>query len=271
MNRFLPLTLAALCCWSASAEIVYTDENPPPKKAFKDRTPEEQVAFRKYVADRRYRMTGGDIDTPGSNQGKILILDTQTRFAGSETTNVIASIYEMTKLPIAYEKGTAAEAADPAATLKNRKANVVVYILDDKTSPAMLVAPEDHWVKMNVGKLDKGLEGALAKNMFAQRCRKELIRSFTYACGGATSQFPNNVMAIGKLEDLDFVKEFVPVDMQMRYDKYLKEIGVTAKRTTTYANACKSGWAPAPTNDVQKAVWNRIHELPTKPITIEKK
>lgn len=269
MTKFMLAAVAALGFANAFAEIVYTDDNPPPRKAFKDRTPEEQAALKKYVADRQYRHTGGNVIRPGANQGKILILDTQARFC--DAASVISNIYKMVKLPISIEKGDVSEVSDPAATLQKRKANVVIFIVDDKTSPTLITAPEDHWVKMNIGQLGKGLSGALAEKMFMQRCRKEFIRAFSYGCGAVVSQFPNNVMSVGKVEDLDFVEEFLPIDMQMRFEKYLKEIGVTPLRVTPYVQACKEGWAPEPTNDVQRAVWNRVHELPSKPIAIEKK
>ena len=37
----------------------------------------------------------------------------------------------------------------------------------------------------------------------------------------------------------------------------------------THKKACQEGWAPAPTNDVQKAIWEKVHAIPDKPMTIE--
>ena len=37
----------------------------------------------------------------------------------------------------------------------------------------------------------------------------------------------------------------------------------------TYRQACQEGWAPAPKNDEQKAIWNQVHAIPDKPIKIE--
>ena len=44
--------------------------------------------------------------------------------------------------------------------------------------------------------------------------------------------------------------------------------GVSTLRFATYWQACKEGWAPAPTNDVQKAIWDKVHSLPTAPLKI---
>ena len=29
------------------------------------------------------------------------------------------------------------------------------------------------------------------------------------------------------------------------------------------------GWAPQPTNEVQRAIWDKVHAIPDKPLTIE--
>ena len=48
--------------------------------------------------------------------------------------------------------------------------------------------------------------------------------------------------------------------------------GVQSARFTTYRQACREGWAPAPTNDLQKAIWEEVkadkERGPTNPITI---
>ena len=47
---------------------------------------------------------------------------------------------------------------------------------------------------------------------------------------------------------------------------------MTSYIKATYLRACHLGWAPPPTNDVQRAIWEKIkaekERGPTKPITI---
>ena len=40
-------------------------------------------------------------------------------------------------------------------------------------------------------------------------------------------------------------------------------------RPTTYAAACRMGWAPPPTNDIQRVIWDKVHAVPAKPMKIE--
>ena len=87
--------------------------------------------------------------------------------------------------------------------------------------------------------------------------------------GGMGSSFPGNIMNIAKVEDLDLCDEFVPFDKVGVVKQHLKNAGVTPVRYATYRIVCREGWAPAPTNDVQKAIWDKVHAMPTEPIKIK--
>ena len=71
------------------------------------------------------------------------------------------------------------------------------------------------------------------------------------------------------LRKLDTSIDTIPVDMVNYYQEYLKTLGVTTRAVTSYKTACKEGWAPAPTNDVQRAIWDKVHAMPTAPIKIK--
>ena len=49
----------------------------------------------------------------------------------------------------------------------------------------------------------------------------------------------------------------------------LKSLGVTPMEVTTCRQVCRLGWAPAPANEYQKAVWEELHAIPTEPIKIK--
>ena len=48
-----------------------------------------------------------------------------------------------------------------------------------------------------------------------------------------------------------------------------EKFGLKAYRPTAYIRACMEGWAPAPTNDIQKAIWDKVHAMPTAPLAIK--
>ena len=49
----------------------------------------------------------------------------------------------------------------------------------------------------------------------------------------------------------------------------VRKLGVAVRRRVSYHKACEERWAPAPTNDIQRAIWDKVHAIPDKPITIK--
>lgn len=242
------------------------------KTPVKDLTPEEHAIRTKHMKETKLRIFGEDIVKPGSQQGKIAIVNAQKKLPAGEVDAAVAMLYKCAKFKFAMEAGGGAKSALDRAigACAEYGANVALVIVDDATTPAMLVAPEDRWAVVNVGKLDAGIPaGALHDRMFAARCRKEIVRAFSLLCGGGASQFPGNMMSTATIADLDTVQEFIPIDMERRWSDYLANIGVRPAYQRTYKQACKEGWAPAPTNDVQRAIWEKVHQIPDRPMTIE--
>ena len=217
--------------------------------------------------DKFMRTQGGFVTKPDSKAGKVAIIDTQSRVDGAEFQKVAKDIEAITKMDFVYEK---AEKDAPENLLAKSKAGFAVVIVDDAGSPAVLIALEDNWALLNVAKLDRNLTTDSAKEKFyVSRCRKELSRVIAILCGGSASQFPGNVMDVYKMEDLDLAVEGLPFDRIRAMTTYLEKNGFKAEQRTTYRKACIEGWAPAPTNDYQKAIWENVHAMPTEPIKIK--
>lgn len=130
----------------------------------------------------------------------------------------------------------------------------------------ILNALDDGWAIVNAKAVT---EGARNDTFKAARLRKEMIRAFYSIAGSLNSNFPNSVMrSIRSPKDLDKLRDVIPVDVHVRTIENLKTIGVTPTQITTYLQACKLGWAPASTNDIQKAIWNKVHAAPKNPMKI---
>lgn len=195
------------------------------------------------------------LPVPNSQKGQITFVNRQTRLAESEIVSVC----------VAIEKATKCKAAIGAID----GAKIAIEVIDDESSPVMTAFPEDYRAIVNVGKLDKNLKGKALEKFYASRCRKELLRAFCFACGAGGSQYPDNIMAISDITDLDLVEEFIPGDTASTCGTRLAKIGITPTRFVSYAKACRDGWAPTPTNDAQKAIWDKVHAMPTEPIKIK--
>lgn len=63
--------------------------------------------------------------------------------------------------------------------------------------------------------------------------------------------------------------DVIGLDVLPAVSRAAEQFGIGRFRRTTYLKACQEGWASAPTNDIQKAIWNKVHEVPDKPIKIE--
>lgn len=210
---------------------------------------------------------GDMVERPGSQKGKVAFISTQSEIKDEVFSKLAEAQAKKTGYNIVFEKAAAGE---PAALKAASKADIAVILVADDKTPTLLSAIEDGWAVVNVRKLADGLATDEAKAKFLdERCQKEALRAFASVGGGIASQYPNNIMDITKISDLDLVKVFIPNDAERSMKKILAARGVTPIERAFYRQACHMGWAPAPTNDVQKAIWNKVHELPTNPIKIK--
>lgn len=200
---------------------------------------------------------GGELTKPGSYAGFVAIVNRQARLSSNECERVA--------------KFFAAKTRRNFKVVSDAKgAKVVLTVVDEPSSPKVLLAPEDGWGKVNVADLVADLPSEEAKKkFFAIRARKLMIKAMSVLIGGGSSNYPGNITNASTVRQLDTTPDDLPVDLLQRYDRYLDSIGVTAKIRATYRKAVREGWAPAPTNDVQRKIWNDIRAIPTEPIRIK--
>ena len=211
---------------------------------------------------------GGMLEKPNSSKGRIVFVNTQNEMPAANIRMAVKSLADiLAKYPVEIVEASPAKAGE----LKERfKADIAVVIASETDAPGLLAAPDENWAVVNVRALTRNLKTEAARAKFYEaRCRKEIMRGFVCAAGGFGSSFPGNIMNVAKIEDLDLCEEFVPFDKVGVVKQHLKASGVVPGRFATYRTACREGWAPAPTNDVQKAIWDKTHQIPDKPITIE--
>lgn len=204
----------------------------------------------------RIAKAGGEIVRPGTFTGKVAIINQQSKLPDTDCQAVAKMLAEQTQCNIVADN--------------DEKATIRLYLIDAPNEPVMLLAPEDHWGKLNLARMVEDLPGERAKKkFFAPRARKMIIKALSLLMGGGGSQFPGNIMNTATMRELDQCQESIPVDMVDNYLAYLKAVGVKPVEKTTYRKACREGWAPAPTNAIQKAIWDEVRKLPAKPIQIK--
>ncbi|MBQ2628070.1 MAG: hypothetical protein IJG13_00185 [Kiritimatiellae bacterium] len=217
-------------------------------------------AARKASEEEYIRREGGLVLEPGTQKGEIAYVNCQSAARDEWIDEIAAYFRREAKFKVSVGRG--------AFDLKSPKlaGDMTLFVVDDPAMPVLLVAPENRWAAVNVATLRSEKEP-----FFRARVLKELARGFAMLCGASDSQFPGALTsAITKTADLDRHTDYrLPVDLFSRFRRYMKSFGVTPGNIETYETACCQGWAPPPTNELQKAIWEKVHALPKTPMKIE--
>lgn len=212
---------------------------------------------------------GGLCAQPGSQKGCVRIVNAQSVLPLQEIEKVCGVIAKQDEYKVEVRTEDLKKCPVEYAKVKSG-AGVVIVVVNDEKSSSLMVSPDEHWAVVNIKSLDEGLKTAEARDKFyASRVRKQIIRAFVLATTGNGSQYTKNFFYAKKISDFDLYNEFVPADSAGHCKVALAEMGVTPVRYANYRAACREGWAAAPTNDVQKAIWNELHEIPTEPMVIK--
>ena len=257
MNKAIILTLsvvASTCVFGQDVQRMIRSNRAPYSM--------EEVAAKKAKAKEiLMKKVGGLVARSGSQKGEVVYVNCQSRAPKEWIDESIAYFREETKFKVSYKTGTFDFTSPKIA------GNATLFIIDDEKMPALLVAPENRWAFVNIATIAKEKRPAF----FEARVKKQLSRGFAYLCGAANSQFPMALTrGITKQEELDVTMDYrLPVDIFQRFRSYMETLGVKPEISVTYKKACEEGWAPAPTNEFQKAVWDKVHAAPKNPMKIE--
>ncbi|OQC18599.1 MAG: hypothetical protein BWX69_03290 [Planctomycetes bacterium ADurb.Bin069] len=241
---------AASCCLTAAAQTAApAPQAPAAKPAPRAMTPE--------IRAKLMARTGGMIQSKAEGPS-VLFLNTQSRVDAAALTEPVAQVNTMLRLP-ALSKDAPTDAPLTAAleALKDPAVASVVVVGDSAGYPALLVAPESRWALVNVAALG-GPD--TAPDTLTERTRKEVWRAFGYLMGAAHSNFEACLMKpVLAPEDLDALKgKGLSPEPFNKILAHAQKLGIKPARMTTYRKAVEEGWAPAPTNDFQKAIWEEV-------------
>ena len=243
----------------------YAQTNAPAVKKVK-RTPEEIQARADSYIERRH---GGYVRKAGSAHGKVVFLNAQKRVSAEELKPAFKEI-DINVHPIwTLEKVDSVSLPNPKADIVKHGANLGVVLVESPNLPMLVTAPEDGWAIVNITAI--AADETDAKKI-SSRVRKELLRAFALT-GGCAFMARGAILLRGTVltpKDLDLIpEESYGVDALVALENNLPNYGVMPWKQMTYKRACREGWAPSPTNEYQKAIWDKIHQLPTEPIKIK--
>ena len=207
--------------------------------------------------------TGGFIQSPV--RGPVVVfLNLQKRISAATLQGTSDRIQTIMRLPCVF---TSKAAIDPIAAavkaLTDTNVAAVVVICDAANQPTLLVAPESRWTLVNVAALG-GIDMPTEK--LSEHVQKEMWRAFGYVMGAANSSFEHSLLSPVFLPaDLDAIaaKSLSP-DVFNKILKQAHKQGMNPINMSTYRNAVEEGWAPAPTNEYQRAIWHELKNAPSK-------
>ena len=189
------------------------------------------------------------------SKGKILVLDCQNTFNIDSITNSIYLAQKNLKVPFEIHKAVfTLEKAKNEITSK--KGTSGIFIVDIESLPLSLISLEETWGMINIAKLRKGA----ADEVLTKRTAKEFNRVLAVMFGGGLSTQKSSIMRpVTDISDLDkIINVWIPFDTLSVIYNALPEYGLTHTKKIPYIKACKEGWAPAPTNEFQKAIWEKV-------------
>ena len=257
-------TILALSSCVVAETNTIAQTNAPSAKRHK-RTPEEIRERAATYIDRRH---GGYIRRAGSAYGKVVFLNAQKRVSNDALKPAFKEI-DINIHPIwTLENVDSVNLVNPRADIAKHGGNIGVVLAESADLPMLVTAPEDGWAIVNVTALAKGETDT---KKVESRVRKELLRAFALT-GGCAFMARGAIVLSGTVrtaKDLDQIpEESYGVDALNTLGQHLPNYGIMPWYQTTYKKACREGWAPLPTNEYQKAIWDKIHALPTEPIKI---
>ncbi len=188
----------------------------------------------------------------------LLFLNTQIRVAAATVSAVSEQMATSLRLPLTFKDTSSAEPITAALNaLTDTNIAAVIVIGDSAGYPSLLVAPESRWALVNVAAL--GGTGVSAETL-AERTGKEAWRAFGYLMGAANSNYEYCLLKpVFSTADLDSLKpKMICPEPFGKILNHAQKLGMVPARKTTYRKAVEEGWAPAPTNDFQRAIWNEL-------------
>lgn len=232
----------------------FAEDAKPQKKVL---TPEEKAAAK----ERMLQKTGGIIERAGV--GKVAVVNCQDKFGKDKIAAKTEEFKKYIRVDMTTIDGAKINAANALTDCRKLPAGVTaaLYVVDDPALPMSLASVEEQWALINVAHLENEL-----------RFNKQFARGVIMAFGGGVSQYKGSPMqVVRKPEDLDkIVSQTLALDNLTSIRRNLDDLGVKAPMKSTYRKACMDGWAAAPTNSYQKAIWDEVHAMPDKPLTIKK-
>lgn len=210
------------------------------------------AALRKAIADK-----GGWVSAPLAGPALRLVDATAKGWAMSGLELVKGNLDRFGMCPSeVVRKALAGDALAEGRAQARGSSGVVMLVDGGEGAPLVTVYSEEGLALVNMTALCKGAEGS---GLRQDRVEKLTWRAIGHLVGcGAPDGYTCVMQPVRDLAELDAVpNKFIHPASFFKARAYFDLCGVTPARKGTYESAVRQGWAPPPTNDVQKAIWEK--------------
>lgn len=266
--KIATMLVAGLCAMTLAAEEVAATNAVPKRKL----TPQEVAQL---IRKGNLKLTGGRIRKPQSAKGCFIVVNAQKAVDPAVLQKVFAYWNRHIKIETRMVTAEKSDIVTIGGQIAAAGGKLGLALVESDELPALLSATECGWTIINVRALaaDKPTPETLAR-----RTRVEMMRALALSGGCAYMARTGIAMRdVRTLAELDALKEDYGVEVLNQLHEGLPALGITPWYEVTYKKACREGWAPMPTNEYQKVIWEKVKaEANTKPsnpmkITKEKK
>ena len=220
----------------------------------------QDVRTRRTRPDAHSKPSGGIVEKPYSGN-YIKIVNAQKTVANDVIKTFVLKMRMETLLPFEACTGKHVEVDVAKSTaeqlVKETRVGAGILIIDDPTRDAHIQSAEGRWAILNISPLKTD---SPATKTLETRCAKMLWRAAARALGvGYAAREASVLKPFSTLAELDSNRELKPSpDGSNAMLQNASVYGITPLTIASYRTACRNGWAPAPTNEVQKAIWEQI-------------
>lgn len=265
MNKIILTFLSVMALSVSYAE-------PRTMKAKRDvaqQTSPKEIQQRQKVREAILESVGGFVYDKRVAVGSVAVVDSQKKVTKESVIKHLSRIESVLTLKIKYTQvNTPIDFPCLDSALSAASGTVSVVLTDVAGLPALISLPEKRCVLVNIADLAKD---GVAQEKVQERLMKEMSRAFCFAFVIGYCGAPGTVMdPITTLKELDsLLVDNVSVAQKMHVEKSsAKFFGMRPYKRVPYLKACQEGWAEKPTDKYQKAIWDKVHALPTEPIRI---
>ena len=228
-------------------------------KAKKPKVSEGFANRREEVMTKKY---GGFVKKPGTGEGHILFVNANSKVAAKSLEKVAEKISEELRVQYKIHNVDQASLNQGASILKNQKATAGVFLIADESMPMLVTVPDQQFAFINT---------SLISNLSENKLQACIARALCLVCGAGNRASTGHLLSqVTEEKDFDKIQlKHIPGDVLLTVQGFLRDSGIKTFQVRTYRQACAEGWAPQPSNEWQKAIWDKIHATPKNPMKIE--